>query len=287
VALRGGRWPFLLVKLTTQRWNLPAVDVKHDQSALVRISGAPALEKGLDVLEALAEERDGLSQKAVAQRVGRSVGEVFRMLGVLERRGYIVRSAATGMYSLTLRMFELANRHPPTRRLQSIALPVMEELARAIRSSCHLVVSSGDRMLVIAKADPDLPMGWTVRLGAVFPLSEHYVSARILVAFQAPARREAMIAIMARQERAAPEQEIAGRLDGIARVGHDVFHSELTAGVVDISYPVLDPLGQAVAALTVPYLPQAGITPERATVMGPHALAARRISEGIGGQQIP
>jgi len=276
-----------LVKLTTQGWNLPAIDVKHDQSALVRISGAPALEKGLDVLEALAEERDGLSQKALAERVGRSVGEVFRMLGVLERRGYIVRATGTGLYSLTLRMFELANRHPPTRRLQLVALPVMQELARITRSSCHLIVGIGDRMLVIAQADPDLPMGWTVRLGAVFPLSEHYVSARILAAFQAPARREAMVAIMARQERAAPAQAIAERLDGIAQVGHDVFHSELTAGVVDISYPVLNHLGQAVAALTVPYLPQACITPERAVVMGSHARAARQISEGIGGQQIP
>ena len=269
-----------------QGWNLPVVDVKYDRSMPVRISGAPALEKGLDVLEALAEERDGLSQKALAERVGRSVGEVFRMLGVLERRGYIVRAPGTGLYSLTLRMFELANRHPPTRRLQLVALPVMEELARVTCSSCHLIVSSGDRMLVIAQADPDLPMGWTVRLGAVFPLSEHYVSARILAAFQAPARREAMIAIMARQERAASAQAIAERLDGIAQVGHDVFHSELTAGVVDISYPVLDHLGQAVAALTVPYLPQAGITPERAVVMEAHALAARRISECIGGQQI-
>jgi len=264
---------------------LPVVDVKHDRFASARIPGAPALEKGLDILEVLAGERGGLSQKAVAERVGRSVGEVFRMLGVLERRGYIVRAAETGSYSLTLRMFELANRHPPTRRLQSIALPVMAELARVIRSSCHLVVSSGDRMLVIAQADPDLPMGWTVRLGAVFPLSEHYASARILAAFQAPGRRDAMVAIMARQERATPIQAITARLDGIARAGHDVFHSELTAGVVDISYPVLDNLGQAVAALTVPYLPQAGITPEQAMVMRPHALAARQISEGIGGQQ--
>src|SRR5580692_831836 len=92
--------------------------------------GAPALEKGLDLLEALAEAPGGLTQKALALRLGRSVGEIFRMLGVLERRAYIARDAATGQYGLTLRLFELANRHPPMRRLQSAALPIMQDLAR-------------------------------------------------------------------------------------------------------------------------------------------------------------
>ena len=40
---------------------------------------APALEKGLDLLEALAEAPGGLGQRELAERVNRSVGEVFRM----------------------------------------------------------------------------------------------------------------------------------------------------------------------------------------------------------------
>src|SRR5918912_2398166 len=100
------------------------MDIKQDDAA--DRPGAPALEKGLDLLEALAAEPGGLAQKALAQRVGRSVSEIFRMLGVLERRGYIVRDPMTGHYSLTLRLFELANRHPPTRRPQTAALPIME-----------------------------------------------------------------------------------------------------------------------------------------------------------------
>ena len=65
--------------------------------------GAPALEKGLDLLEALAAEARGLSQKQLAERVGRSVGEIFRMLVALERRGYVTRDPATGEYTLTLK----------------------------------------------------------------------------------------------------------------------------------------------------------------------------------------
>src|SRR5688572_13597466 len=80
---------------------------------------APALEKGLDILELLAGEGDALSQAAIAQRLARSTAELFRMLSVLERRGYVTRHADGG-YRLSLRLFELAHQHPPLKRLLSI-----------------------------------------------------------------------------------------------------------------------------------------------------------------------
>lgn len=46
---------------------------------------------------------------------------------------------------------------------------------------------------------------------------------------------------------------------------------------------MLDHLGQAAAALIVPYLPLAGITPDRGWVMTLQAQAAQRMSDGIGG----
>ena len=44
---------------------------------------APALEKGLDVIELLAAEKSPLNLSAISQRLGRSSGELFRMLQVL------------------------------------------------------------------------------------------------------------------------------------------------------------------------------------------------------------
>jgi DNA-binding Lrp family transcriptional regulator len=75
--------------------------------------GAPALDKGLDLIEALAAESGGLSQKQIAERVGRSVGEIFRMLGVLEQRGYVSRDPVTVEYTLTLQLFRVAAQFPP------------------------------------------------------------------------------------------------------------------------------------------------------------------------------
>ena len=55
------------------------------------LDSAPALEEGVDILELLATQQEALNQNDVAQRLGRSVREIFRMLACLEDRGYIQR----------------------------------------------------------------------------------------------------------------------------------------------------------------------------------------------------
>jgi DNA-binding IclR family transcriptional regulator len=50
---------------------------------------APALEKGLDILELLSLRDEGLSQRQLADALQRSVGEIYRMLACLVERGYV------------------------------------------------------------------------------------------------------------------------------------------------------------------------------------------------------
>ena len=52
---------------------------------------APALDKGLDILELLAGVDGGLTQAEIAKRLGRSPNEFYRMLDRLVRRGYVTR----------------------------------------------------------------------------------------------------------------------------------------------------------------------------------------------------
>ncbi|WP_026871318.1 IclR family transcriptional regulator [Inquilinus limosus] len=257
-------------------------DVNADDRDAAAKPGAPALEKGLDLLEALAAEPGGITQKRLAERVGRSVGEIFRMLGVLERRGYVVRDPKTGEYRLTLRLFQLGTQHPPTRRLQQAALPIMERLAASVGLACHLSMASGEHFLIVAQAEPDRPMGWTVKLGAVFPLSMHLVSARILTAFQREPRRGEMVRIMAQRD-VLPVDDVLARLEGIAAAGFDMAPSETAPGLTDISAPVLDPSGLAVAALTLPFLPQRGDPTSPEEALAALRDAAARITEQIGG----
>jgi DNA-binding IclR family transcriptional regulator len=252
--------------------------------AIAARPGAPALEKGLDVLELLAAEGGGLTQKQVAGRVGRSVSEIFRMLGVLEQRGYVARDRRTGEYALTLRLFQLATQYPPTRRLQQAALPVMEALAAATNLSCHLSVVSGPQFLVVAQVEPDWPMGWTVKLGAVFPLSLDYASARVLTAFQLEGRREELAGIIARHD-GVDLATVQARLTPILRDGGDFDTDEQSPGVTSLSCPVLESSGRAVAALTLPLLREAGKTVNK-TLLATHLRDAARSVSGMIGAEV-
>ena len=55
---------------------------------------APALDKGLDILELLAATEDGLSQAEIAKSLDRSPNEIYRMLDRLVRRDYVRRTNA-------------------------------------------------------------------------------------------------------------------------------------------------------------------------------------------------
>ena len=67
-----------------------------------------------------------------------------------------------------MKLFELAHRQPPVKRLLAVALPLMHELARTTRQSNHLVVLHEQRILVLAQVDSPEAMGFSVRLGAHF-----------------------------------------------------------------------------------------------------------------------
>ena len=143
---------------------------------------APALEKGLDVLELLAREPLGLTISELAHRLGRTVGELFRMVVVLEQRSYVQMREDSDAFVLTLRMFELSHRFPPVARLSAAAGPVMHRLAHDTGQSCHMVIYYEGQGHVVAQYDAPTDRIFSVRLGAVAPLLET-CSGHILLAF--------------------------------------------------------------------------------------------------------
>ncbi len=215
---------------------------------------APALEKGLDILELLAGEPDGLTQNEVATRLGRTAGQIFRMLEVLARRDYIRRSTQDGRYRLSLRVFELGHRHPPIRLLIDAALVEMRRFAEETRQSAHMSVYFDSRLVVIARAEGAGPMGFGVRLGAHFPFRPDRISAKVLSAFEdgdgpAPMRKELMRGLDAEAR-----QHLETQLRAIRRRGYVREPSATAQGVTDIGHPVFDASGVAIASLAVPYL---------------------------------
>lgn len=154
---------------------------------------APALEKGLDILELLASEADPLTARQIGEKLGRSKNEIFRMVYVLMERGYLNRDAATDRLSLSNRLFELGMRAPRSRTLVEVALPVMERFANAIGLATHLVVVSRGQTVVVANAAPPwAAFNFFLQLGYGNAATEA-VSGQTIIAFQSGERRQVMI----------------------------------------------------------------------------------------------
>jgi DNA-binding IclR family transcriptional regulator len=215
---------------------------------------APALEKGLDVLELLAAEAHGLNLQEIARRLDRSPNELFRMLDVMVRRGYLVRQP-DATYVLTLRLFELAHLHPPVDRLLDCAMPHMQELARGTGQSNHLCVHHDARLVVLARAESPEPMSYSVRQGSHFAFHDDRVSARVITAFQGGPRREQFFRELLGEKRPAPARmkQLDARLEQIRARGYDEGPSDTISGVSDICFPVFDHFG-VVASLNVVYM---------------------------------
>src|SRR5690606_7969001 len=65
---------------------------------------APALDKGLDIIELLAGTAEGLSQAEIAKALDRTPNEIYRMLDRLVRRAYVRRTPGD-RYEITLKLF--------------------------------------------------------------------------------------------------------------------------------------------------------------------------------------
>lgn len=245
----------------------------------------PALEKGLDVLELLASEPDGLTKTEVARRLSRTVSEVFRMLVCLETRGYIARSGGDERYSLTLHLFKLAYQHPPIERLITEALPIMRHVTRQINQSCHLGVLDGDRVVIIAQVNSLVSSGFYVKAGGIGDLMRS-TTGQVILAHQTDEASSRAIKLWCKHNGKRPPHDLEQQLTEIKRRGFDQRKSYEVEGVINISFPVFDDRGYGVAALSVPFIQRIGDPTTPSTVKRVLGEASCSLSEAIGGVAI-
>ena len=244
---------------------------------------APALEKGLSILETLANARSPMSMSEISSALSRSRNEIFRMLQVLEDMHYISRDP-TGCYSLTNRLFALSMRQPPIRDLLSLAFPLMTGLSEEAGQSCHLAVSSGAEMVVIARVEAPGLLGFAVRVGYRRPLHES-ASGLALLAFEPTRRQAQMIDEIGTIEHAEARTALIAELRDIREAGFIVRESGVINGIVDMSAPIIA-ARETRAALTIPYASGEGAKLDRETTRDLLVRTARAISHALEGTAI-
>lgn len=212
----------------------------------------PSLEKGLDILEALARSQTPLSLTELARKLDRSSSELFRMLAVLEARRYINKGENTGNYALSLRLYELAHLHPPVMNLLEAASQPMEHLTNVLRESCHLSVLRRGRLVVLKEVLSPARVRLSVPVGGRFSPFDT-VSGRLLLAYLSEGE---LAAFLTNSEEYAAlngsgRKSFSAKLAEIRETGVSTAVSETHLGVSDAAVLVGNPQVGLCASLAV------------------------------------
>lgn len=211
---------------------------------------APALEKGLDILELLASSAEPMSKKQIAQLLDRSVGEIFRVLSVLSRRGYVTFCEESGEYTFSMQMFTVANQYPPQALLLDIAKPLMKELSEKVNQSCHISCYDNLNLVVVAREESPYKMGFSLKVGAKLDVCSSG-SGIVLLSFSSQTERDKIL-----NQTTATDEEVEQALaltQNTLKQGYFIGPSPQISGITNISVPIC--IGQQfLAVLTVPYV---------------------------------
>ena len=179
--------------------------------------GSQTLERGLEVLLMLADNRSGMTATEVSAALHMHRSIAYRLLVSLQRTGFADRDEV-GRYRVGRRLRSVAERSRP--QLQDAAEPVLRGLAAELDATASLVEVTGDAVIATVVAEPptDGPR-FSYRLGNRDPV-DRGAGGLAALASVAPATGE-------------PE-----RVGQIRAAGYVWTHSEVVPGAYGVAAPI-------------------------------------------------
>lgn len=243
--------------------------------------GTGSLEKALDVLDAVGEAPEGLSQNEITERLALPRTTAYRLLATLVARGLLRRDPMRKVYCLGFRCFELARRAYAMPDLVAAAASELRALRDLTGETCYLATLDGMEVISIDRYDGAHSQRSAAVLGQRKPVYCTSQGKAILSAL-APSARDALVRELALKPftpfTLTDRRRLQAELRITASRGWSIDDEEIVLGVRCVGAPVVDAEGRVRGAISVAG-PAWRITHARAELLGPEvAEAARRIS---------
>lgn len=129
---------------------LQAVQVMNGTQPKIR-DGNQTLARGLRVLLAICDSKEGLTVQQVSELLGVHRSISYRLLQTLVDFGLVTRSRE-GSYIPGARLATLADAYLPA--LRDVTMPVMRSLADRLQSTVSLFVEQGNEAVAISMVEP-------------------------------------------------------------------------------------------------------------------------------------
>ena len=205
----------------------------------------PALEKGLKVLEYLAQSSEFRTLTQIANANGYSLQEIQRTLSYLVDAAYLLRNYS-GAYYLSSKLYRIANQNPPHKNLLMHSLIPMEEFVIETGESIHVSVLIETQIHFIGQIEGSGITRLSLRLGS-YP-AHKTASGKLLLALLKPNLLEHI------KEDKNTLSRLKRLFGTIQQNGYFSGGSEYSSGVFDISVPISLPGIGIIAAVAASVL---------------------------------
>lgn len=264
----------------------PAPQTDGTTAGTSRGRAAGALASGLDILELLARETDGLGATAVARVLGLDKGNAHRLLRMLEKRGYVEQDPTTKGFRASVQLVSLAGNLLRSMDLVSAARPVMRQLSDETGEAVHLARRTRSGGVYVAQ---ERQKGGIVTV-------ETEIGAQPVIHATATGKALYCMATDPEVGRVVQEplqsftartltrvEDLLADLRGVRERGYAVDDEELNLDVRCVAAPIFDIYGSPVASIGLSG-PAARVAPSRVDDLGSRVRAAAvRITEETGG----
>jgi IclR family acetate operon transcriptional repressor len=217
--------------------------------------------RSVTLLQALAEEPEGLSVRRLSEITGTSRSTVHRLLQGLAELG-MAQQTESGSYRMGPKLFELATVVLAHSSVVQVSDSLMRELVAETGETVYVAMLSADRRTAVHvhRVDSPEPLRYLVPRGSRFPIYAGAAGKAILAFLGPPWDLDRLEPITENTitDRAALEAQ----LEGIRRSGFSVTLEERVKGAAGVAAPLVvrgEVVGSLTLSVPVARLPEAGL----------------------------
>jgi DNA-binding IclR family transcriptional regulator len=122
--------------------------------ATEKTPNVPALERGMEILELVANSKNGFTFSQLARQLDFPKSSVHCLLVTFERLGYLQRIASSGRYVAGMNLMRMANTASHGILLRQKAGPLLAELTQRTGLTAHMAIVEDNEAVLIAKVEP-------------------------------------------------------------------------------------------------------------------------------------
>jgi IclR family transcriptional regulator, KDG regulon repressor len=236
-----------------------------------------AVERALDVLLCFNRQTPELNMTQIAEQVGIHKSTVHRLLKTLEKKRFVERDAATGVYRLGIQLLQMAYLTLEQNDLRRLAAPFMRRLWEQHRETIHLAVLDQADVVFLDAIESPQRVKLAAAIGQRLPAFATAAGRAILAFMPDEAVQDVLKRGMPQytpQTRSSPEAFFEG-LRLVRERGFALDEREFEEGIDAIAAPILDQSGLPIAAVSVAG-PSYRLVHDRLLEIGPSVLATAR-----------